>query len=76
MIARRLGIDPYEMRMKNLVDLGQPFVPGESGIDSDLRVGLGLVAKELGYHDRKGLDTRVRSGAASACRSGSRTAAG
>lgn len=56
MIARRLGIDPYEMRMNNLVDLGQPFVPGESGIDSDLRVGLGLVAKELGYHDRKGLD--------------------
>ena len=50
MIARRLGIDPYEMRMRNLLDLGQSFVPGESGVDSDLREGLELVAREIGYH--------------------------
>ncbi|MFN3148116.1 MAG: xanthine dehydrogenase family protein molybdopterin-binding subunit [Paracoccaceae bacterium] len=50
MIARRLGIDPYDMRMKNLLHLGQPFVPGESGVDSDLREGLDLVAREIGYH--------------------------
>jgi CO/xanthine dehydrogenase Mo-binding subunit len=33
--------------------LGEPFVPGESGIDSDMREGLDLVAAELGYHARE-----------------------
>ncbi|MDA0241345.1 MAG: molybdopterin-dependent oxidoreductase, partial [Proteobacteria bacterium] len=49
MIAHRLGIDPYDMRLKNFVDLGEPFVPGESGMDSDLREGMELVAREVGY---------------------------
>jgi CO/xanthine dehydrogenase Mo-binding subunit len=49
MIADRLGIDPYDMRVKNLLDLGQPFVPGESGLDSDLKEGLDLVADHIGY---------------------------
>ncbi|GLY89898.1 xanthine dehydrogenase family protein molybdopterin-binding subunit [Actinoallomurus iriomotensis] len=52
MIARRLGMDPYELRIKNLKRLGEPFVPGESGIDSDLAEGLDTVAGELGYHRR------------------------
>ena len=50
MIARRLGIDPYAMRMNNLLPLGAPFMPGESGIDSDMHVGLELVCREIGYH--------------------------
>ena len=50
MIARRLRIDPLELRRRNLLDLGAAFVPGESGIDSDLREGLDLVAREIGYH--------------------------
>ncbi|MDB5753072.1 MAG: Xanthine dehydrogenase, molybdenum binding subunit [Ramlibacter sp.] len=49
MIARRLGIDPFQMRARNLLQLGQPFVPGESGVDSDLLQGLQLVADEIGY---------------------------
>lgn len=49
MIARRLGIDPMEMRMKNLVELHEPWMPGESGVDSDMREGLELVAREVGY---------------------------
>ncbi|MEU7486181.1 xanthine dehydrogenase family protein molybdopterin-binding subunit [Streptomyces sp. NPDC042319] len=53
MIAHRLGLDPYELRRRNLKELGEPFVPGESGIDSDLAEGLELVAKELGYHGRE-----------------------
>lgn len=53
MIAHRLGLDPVEMRRKNLIELGEPFVPGESGMDSDLRDGLDLVVRELGY-DRRG----------------------
>jgi CO/xanthine dehydrogenase Mo-binding subunit len=52
MIARRLGMDPYDLRKKNLIPLGQPFMPGESGIDSDLKGGLDVVVQELGYHGR------------------------
>lgn len=49
MIARRLGIDPMEMRRRNLIGLGEPFVPGESGVDSDLVEGMELVAEAVGY---------------------------
>jgi CO/xanthine dehydrogenase Mo-binding subunit len=49
MIARRLGIDPLALRVKNLLRLGEAFVPGESGVDSDLQQGLELVAREIGY---------------------------
>lgn len=49
MIARRLGIDPLGMRRRNLLRLGDSFVPGESGVDSDLAEGLDLVAREIGY---------------------------
>lgn len=58
MIARRLGMDPYELRVKNLKALGEPFVPGESGIDSDMREGLDLIAAELGYHGRERVPNR------------------
>ncbi len=49
MIARRIGIDPVALRKKNLLRLHMPYVPGESGIDSDLREGLDLVLAEIGY---------------------------
>ena len=49
MIARRLGLDPYAIRVKNVVALGEAFVPGESGMDSDLKLGLDLVCREIGY---------------------------
>jgi CO/xanthine dehydrogenase Mo-binding subunit len=51
MIARRLGIDPYDMRVKNMLALGEPFQPGESGIDSDLKQGLDLVCQHIGYRE-------------------------
>jgi CO/xanthine dehydrogenase Mo-binding subunit len=51
MIARRLGIDPYDMRVKNLLGLGEPFQPGDSGIDSDLKAGLDIVCEHIGYRD-------------------------
>jgi CO/xanthine dehydrogenase Mo-binding subunit len=53
MIARRIGIDPYAIRKRNLLALAEPFVPGESGIDSDLVEGLDLVLREIGYHERE-----------------------
>lgn len=53
MIARRLGLDPYDIRVKNMVLLGEPFVPGESGMDSDLKEGLDLVCEHIGYREPK-----------------------
>ena len=52
MIARRLGIDPYAMRMKNLLPVGEAFLPGDRAIDSDLADGLERVAERIGYHTR------------------------
>jgi CO/xanthine dehydrogenase Mo-binding subunit len=52
MIARRLGIDPYDFRRKNLLSVGEPFQPGDSGMDSDLANGLDEVVERLGYRRR------------------------
>ncbi|MGC4960909.1 xanthine dehydrogenase family protein molybdopterin-binding subunit [Gordonia sp. DT101] len=52
LIAERLGLDPYALRVKNFKALGEEFVPGESGIDSDLEEGLRIVAEAIGYHQR------------------------
>lgn len=48
MIAERLGMDPVELRRRNLIGLGEPYVPGESAMDSDLVEGLDLVASRIG----------------------------
>jgi CO/xanthine dehydrogenase Mo-binding subunit len=54
MIARRLGIDPYDFRRKNLLSIDEPFQPGDSGMDSDLAQGLDEVVERLGYrHPRR-----------------------
>ncbi len=50
MIARRLGMDPYEFRMRNMLRPHQPFAPGDSGMDCDLRAGLTEAAERIGYH--------------------------
>jgi CO/xanthine dehydrogenase Mo-binding subunit len=52
MIARRLGIDPCEFRRRNLLAVGEPFQPGDSGMDSDLLAGLDEVVDRLGYRRR------------------------
>ena len=52
-IARALGRDPMDLRLQNLKDLGETYVPGESGLDSDMRAGLNLVADRIGYKKRK-----------------------
>jgi CO/xanthine dehydrogenase Mo-binding subunit len=53
MIARRLGIDPYEFRRRNLLAVGEPFLPGDSGMDSDLLAGVDEVVERLGYRQRR-----------------------
>ncbi len=47
MIARRIGIDPLEFRMRNFLGPMEPFAPGDSGMDSDLRAGMTEVAERL-----------------------------
>lgn len=53
LIARRLGLDPYELRRKNLLEPGEAYAPGDSAMDSDLRRGLAEVARRIGYHERQ-----------------------
>lgn len=53
MIAARLGLDPVELRRRNLIGLGEPYVPGESAMDSDLIEGLDLVADRIGMDEQR-----------------------
>ena len=52
LIARRLGMDPYDLRRRNLLAPGEPYAPGDSAMDSDLTRGLDEVAQRLGYRER------------------------
>jgi CO/xanthine dehydrogenase Mo-binding subunit len=47
MIARRHGIDPITFRIHNFLAVGEPFAPGDSGMDSDLQAGMQDVADQL-----------------------------
>jgi len=49
MIARRLKLDPVEMRRINLLHPGEPFRPGDSAMDCDLAAGLDAVAARIGW---------------------------
>ncbi|EOM74491.1 xanthine dehydrogenase family protein molybdopterin-binding subunit [Rhodococcus rhodnii] len=63
LIAQRLGMSPYDLRIANLKALGEEFVPGESGIDSDLAEGMRVVADAIGYHEPREANTgTVRRG--------------
>ena len=53
LIARRLGEDPLAFRMRNLLDVHEPFAPNDRGMDSDLRAGLQDTADRIGYASRK-----------------------
>jgi CO/xanthine dehydrogenase Mo-binding subunit len=69
LIAQRLGLDPFALRRKNMLDLGERTVPGETPIDSDLKLGLDLVADAIGYHSRPRVFGRGM-GIAVACKDG------
>jgi CO/xanthine dehydrogenase Mo-binding subunit len=68
-IADRLGIDPLEIRLKNLLDKGEEFSPGDTPVDCDLREGLIRVADAIEWHGRpqrpgcgKGISCSMRDG--------------
>jgi len=53
MIARRLGEDPLDFRNRNMLDVGEPFAPGDRGMDSDLHAGLQDIADRIGHGAQK-----------------------
>jgi len=60
MIAQRMGLDPVDLRMKNLLDRGESFSPGDTPIDCDLKAGLKSIAQAIGWGSR---GSEVRHGA-------------
>ncbi len=68
-IAERLGLDPLEFRLKNLLKKGELYTPGDTPVDCDLRAGLLRAAKEIGWgekskkrHRGKGLAVCMKDG--------------
>jgi CO/xanthine dehydrogenase Mo-binding subunit len=49
--ADRLGIDPRELRLKNVVRPGEEVLPGKRGLDADLANDLRLLTESLGWPD-------------------------
>ncbi len=47
MMAERLGIDPLDLRMKNLLKKGDPYTIGDTPVDCDLKEGLLKVADAI-----------------------------
>lgn len=47
--AQRLGIDPVELRLRNLVGPGETLIPGRRGLDADLKDDLRCLAQSLGW---------------------------
>src|SRR5262245_48831087 len=52
MIAQRLGVDGYEIRMKNLLERGESFAESDTPIDCDLKAGLKTIADAVGWQSR------------------------
>jgi CO/xanthine dehydrogenase Mo-binding subunit len=48
--AERLGIDPAELRRRNLLPCGDTILPGRRPLDADLQADLEMVLDAVGYH--------------------------
>jgi CO/xanthine dehydrogenase Mo-binding subunit len=64
MLAQRLGLDPAELRMKNLLKPGQELRPGLKGIDADLSSSLRTLVRASGW---KKMRTKNNSAVGMAC---------
>jgi CO/xanthine dehydrogenase Mo-binding subunit len=47
--ARRLGIDPLELRLRNLAKAGDAFIPGDTPADGDWRASVERAANLIGW---------------------------
>jgi CO/xanthine dehydrogenase Mo-binding subunit len=63
-IAEKLGLDPLEFRLKNLLNKGELYTPGDTPVDCDLKEGLLRAAEAIGW-DKK--DNKPNRGKGLAC---------
>jgi CO/xanthine dehydrogenase Mo-binding subunit len=56
-VARRVGLDPVELRRRNLLHPGESVRPGGKPLDADLVGDIEKVAAALGWDDPKDPDT-------------------
>jgi CO/xanthine dehydrogenase Mo-binding subunit len=63
MIAQRLGLDALDMRLKNLLQRGEAFAPGDLPVDCDFHGSLTRAAAAVGW----GQPTGPRQGRGLAC---------
>ena len=74
-IARHLGEDPLEYRLKRLTPRGKPFLGDDAPMDADLAQGLRLAADSIGWGGEvkssrgRGVASGVKDGGGGAARS-------
>lgn len=60
MIADRLGIDPLEFRIKNLLKKGDLYTKGDTPVDCDLEEGLRKVADAINWREKSNQPNRAK----------------
>ncbi len=63
-VAEKLGLDPLEFRLKNLLKKGELYTPGDTPVDCNLKEGLLLAADAVGWKQKK---PRANHGKGLAC---------
>jgi len=59
-IAEKLALDPLDFRLKNLLDKGDLYTPGDTPVDCDLKAGLMQAAEEIGWKQKAAKPNRGR----------------
>jgi CO/xanthine dehydrogenase Mo-binding subunit len=60
MIAERLGIDPLDFRLKNLLKKGDLYTAGDTPVDCDLKEGLLKVADAIKWREKSTSPNRAK----------------
>ena len=60
MIAERLGLDPLEFRLRNLLKKGDIYTAGDTPVDCDLAEGLLKVADAIRWREKNSLPNRAK----------------
>ncbi len=60
MMADRLGIDPLEFRLRNLLKKGDLYTTGDTPVDCDLEEGLIKVADAIKWNERSNSPNRAK----------------
>ena len=60
MIAERLGLDPLDLRLKNLLKKGDLYTAGDTPVDCDLKEGLVKVADAIGWREKSAKPNRAK----------------